>query len=128
MSSQSKYISDENKRKIITAAVKLVNENAGNFVNKEDDKTKISKSSLRNLLSAADGLPEEFIVFSHYLAGKNNENKNLKKFIQSINEKINTLTKELKLDAQKGLVIKEFMAAIVMASRYCAASNQKIII
>jgi hypothetical protein len=124
MSQISKSLNDEEKRKIINAAIKLVNENAGNFL--ENDREGITKSSLRNLLSAADGLPEEFIVFSHYLAGKNDRNENLKNFIEKTNKIINDLAKQLKRDNQKGLIIKEFMTAIVMASRYCAAFNKKI--
>lgn len=124
MSIKMQSLNDEDKRKIIVAAIKLVNENFRNFT--EDDRRGISKSALRNLLSAADGLPEEFVVFSHYLAAKNERNDALKNFIEKVNKEINRLAKDLKREDQKGLIVKEFMTAVVMGSRYCASSNNQI--
>ncbi len=124
MKIRNQSLNDEDKKKIILSAIKLVNENAGNFT--DDDRRGISKSALRNLLNAADGLPEEFIVFSHYLVGKNDRNETLKNFIEKCNKEISRLAKELKMEDQKGLIVKEFMTAVVMGSRYCASFNKPI--
>jgi hypothetical protein len=124
MSINVQPISDENKKEIITAAVQLVNENKDNFGN--DDRKQISKSSMRNLLNVTDGIPEEFTIFSYYLAGKNDRNKALIKFIEDINRDINSLTKKLKLEMSKSLVMREYMTAVVMASRYSEALKREI--